>query len=175
MKHFLLAITLFLLMSTSASAMAARYYAPPQYIQTSIEITKGDDKTSGTAKNATGSFSFSKSTKSLKSLKLAIDAQSLSGSSSKDLATLQQNITSPAQAEIVFIQSGAAKFDENGNANVKGTLHYKGKRQTIEAHAVLEEQKRRTITFTITLQVPEENGDSKSTLEFIMTVKAIRT
>src|SRR5579864_3967541 len=92
MKRLLLALLLLLPMDAAAEESPAAYYVPPPQFSAALQVMDlGFANVFALFQNATGSFSFNETDKSLSHLRLALDATSLMSSNSgsqRDLANL---------------------------------------------------------------------------------------
>lgn len=98
-------ILLLVLLLLAVPAWAESYYVPPSQFSASYKLGGA----SGSFANATGSFSFDRTTKTLTRLRLALDA------------SRSAFVPGQGAAEITFVSLGSTKF-ENDKAEVKGAL-----------------------------------------------------
>jgi polyisoprenoid-binding protein YceI len=134
-KIFLIIILLFALPVSAAEETSAHYYIPPSQFNAAMEVMDlGFANVFGLFRNATGSFEFEETTKSVTNLKLAIDAGSLIANNPENNSDLMALLDTPQYPEISFIARDSFSFTE-GKADIKGdiTIHGATKPFVLEA------------------------------------------
>jgi len=115
-----------LLMPSTVFAAPTKYYVPPSHFNAAFQIMDmGMANILGLFQEATGSFAFDDSTKTLSHLKIAINSSSLTvahASEARELASLLEINEFP---EIVFMATAETAF-KDGRAAIKGTLTIHG-------------------------------------------------
>jgi len=135
-KIFLIIALLFTaLPATAAEETSAHYYIPPSQFNAAMEaMDLGFANVFGLFRNATGSFEFEETTKSVTNLKFAIDASSLIANNPENISGLMVMLGTTQYSEISFIAKDSFSFTE-GKADIKGdlTLHGVTKPFVLEA------------------------------------------
>lgn len=137
MKRRLLALLLLLPFGAAAEESPANYYVPPPQFSAALQVMDlGFANVFALFQNATGSFSFNETDKSLSHLRLALDAASLTSGNSgsqRDLANLLGIMQYP---EIRITAPDSVTFAD-GKADVKATLALHGVSKPITLNATL--------------------------------------
>jgi polyisoprenoid-binding protein YceI len=138
MKKLLLILVLTLFpLGAGAEETSAHYYIPPSQFNAALEVMDlGFANVFGLFRNATGSFEFEASTKSVGNLKLAIDASSLMANSPENTSDLMVLLATTQYPEIVFFTRDSISFTE-GKADIKGMLTVHGVTKPVTMQATL--------------------------------------
>ena len=139
MKKFSLVLCVALILPALASAddNAARYYIPPSQFNAALQIMDlGFSNVFGLFRNATGSFTFDSSAKSISDVKLAIDATSLTANSPDNEQALESLLAAGQYPEVDFVARDETKFSD-GKAEIKGTLTLHGISKPVTLQATL--------------------------------------
>src|SRR5580704_1664139 len=103
-KLFILLMFLFLPAIVAAENVTARYYIPPAQFNAALQIMDlGFSNVFGLFRNATGSFEYDETAKSVSELKLAIDATSLMANNPDNERELESLFTATQYPEISFV------------------------------------------------------------------------
>lgn len=138
MKRLLLALLLLLpLRPALAVEDPVAYYVPPPQFNAALQVMdRGFANVFALFQNATGSFNFDESAKSLTRLRLALDATSLAsgnGDSQRDLA----NLLGIMQFSEIRVQAPDSVTFADNKAEVKATLTLHGVSKPITLEATL--------------------------------------
>lgn len=121
----------------NASDSPANYYVPPPQFSAAMQVMDlGFANVFALFQNATGSFSFDESSKTLSHLRLAIDAGSLTASNSGSQRDLANQLGVMQYPEIRITAPDAVVFTDN-KAEVKATLSVHGVSKPITLDATL--------------------------------------
>lgn len=130
-------LMLFSLGTASAADMAAKYYVPPGQLNASIQVmNQGMANIIGLFSNATGSFNYDDSSKTLSNLKLAVDTTSIVSGSADNKTDLSNLLEVSQYPEIRFTVPDNMTFADN-KASLKGTLTLHGTSKPITLDATL--------------------------------------
>jgi polyisoprenoid-binding protein YceI len=136
MKKYLL-IFAFILLAPTAKAESARYYIPPTQFNAALEVMDlGFSNVFGLFRNATGGFEFDEGAKSIRNLKLALDATSMTANNPGNERDLMVLFAASQFPEISFVAKDSATFTD-GKASIKGTLTVRGFSKPCTLEAVL--------------------------------------
>ena len=138
MKRLLLALLLLLPLSSVAVAEEpVSYYVPPPQFSAALQVMDmGFANVFALFQNATGSFNFDESSKSLSHLRIALDATSLTSAntgSQRDLA----NLLGIMQYQEIRITAPDSVTFTDGKADVKATMTLHGANKPITLEATL--------------------------------------
>jgi len=112
--------------SCPAHAATEKYYIDPSQFTAGFQIPAQDNKNiSGTFTNATGSYAYDTSTKTLSNVRLAVDAASLSVATKAIAYDIQVLFNPQAFPEITFSASSPINI-KDGHGEMKGTLKIHG-------------------------------------------------
>jgi polyisoprenoid-binding protein YceI len=133
----LLVLLLFLMpLQAKAAEDLVAYYVPPPRFSAALQVMdQGFSNTFALFQNATGSFSFDETAKSLSRLRIALDSSSLSSNSGsqRELANLLGVMQYP---EIRIVAPDSVSFTDN-KAELKATLILHGASKPITLEATL--------------------------------------
>ena len=118
-----------------AAEASANYYVPPPQFSAALQVMDlGFANVFALFQNATGSFSFDESAKTMSHLRLAVDATSLTSSNSGSQRDLANQLAVMQYPEVRITAPDAVTFADN-KATVKAnmTLHGVSKPVTFEA------------------------------------------
>lgn len=131
---FLLLLLSLPVTSLNAAEAPAAYYIPPAQFNAALQVMyNGYANIYALFRNATGSFSFDDTTKSLSNLKLAIDATSLLTANNDNQRDLANLLSAFQYSEIRIIAPDSITFTDS-KADIKATvtLHGQSKPVTFE-------------------------------------------
>jgi len=136
MKKLLLILLLFVGGVQAADNSATYYIAPPQFNTTMQIMDSGFAYVTAIFRNATGSFTFDDTAKSISNVKLAVDTTSLLASSpenQRDLGNMLGAFTNP---EMRIIAPDAVTF-KDGKADIKANIMLHGAVKPVTFEATL--------------------------------------
>src|SRR5271170_5954164 len=128
MRKFLFFVFVFVLPAIALAADDApvQYYIPPFQFNAALEVMDlGFANVFGLFRNATGSFEFDETTKSVTNVKLAVDATSLIANNPENIGDLMVLLGTTQYPEIVFIARDSFSFADS-KADIKGNLTIHG-------------------------------------------------
>jgi len=124
-------------MSQPAHAEPATYYVPPPQFSAALQVMDlGFANMFALFQNATGSFSFDESDKSMSHLRVALDATSLTSGNSGSQQELMGLLGVMQNQEIRVTAPDSVSFKE-GKADVKATVTLHGTSKPVTFEAVL--------------------------------------
>jgi polyisoprenoid-binding protein YceI len=113
------------------------YYVPPAQFNAALQVMdSGFANVFGLLRNATGSFNFEESTKTVSHVRFAIDARSLMAGNADNQQALQSLLEVERYPEIRFTALESYSFAE-GKADIKGTLTLHGVSKPVTLQATL--------------------------------------
>ena len=116
---------------------SARYYIPPPQFNAAMQVMDlGFANIFGLFRNATGSFEYDETAKSVSELKLAIDATSLMANNPDNERDLEALFAAMQYPEITFVAKDSASFTDS-KADLKGTLTLHGVSKPCTLQAII--------------------------------------